>query len=81
MFVHTENIKRVVAVTTETGEDGNFVMCLEVQTTGNVRKVLRVPHYAADFLRAALESEFDMMPEDERKRSFQSSMTSVRKGK
>lgn len=81
MFVHTENIRRIFAVTAEVGEDGTYVLCIEVQTAGNVRKVLRVPHYQADFLRASLESEFDMMPEDERKRSFQASMASVRKGK
>jgi hypothetical protein len=81
MFVHTENIKRVVGVTAETGDDGIFVLCVEVQTAGNVRKVLRIPHQMADALRSGLESSFGSMDPEERKRSFQASMASIRKGK
>lgn len=74
MLVHTEEIKRVVGVTTETSEAGYFLLCLEVVTAGNVHKVLKVPHAVADMLRVGLVGEFDAMDDDQRRRSFNASI-------
>lgn len=74
MLTHTETIRRVVGVTTETSEEGFFLLCIEVVTAGNVRKVMRVPHATADALRVGLVGEFDSMDDEQRRRSFNASM-------
>ncbi|MGW6920886.1 hypothetical protein ACWGA9_06315 [Streptomyces sp. NPDC054950] len=79
MLVHSENIKRVVGVTTERDPDaGFFVLCLEVVTAGNVHKVVRLPHLQADILRNGLVGEFETMDEDQRKASWNASLTAHR---
>jgi len=81
MILHTENIKKVVGVTVETDESaGFFVLCVEVVTTGNVRKVVRFPHVQADMLRVGLTGEFESMSDDARKQSFNASLMAARKG-
>lgn len=75
MLTHTETIKRVIGVTTETSESGYFLLCIEVVTAGNVRKVLKVPHASADMLRVGLVGEFDAMDDEQRRRSFNASIT------
>ncbi|MFE3409419.1 hypothetical protein ACFXMT_14115 [Streptomyces mirabilis] len=79
-MIHTENIKRVIGVTTEEDECGFFVLCVEVITSGNVRKVVRYPHLQADALRANLVSEFESMDPADRKTSWDANIRSIRKG-
>lgn len=79
MLAHSEKIKRVIGVTTEEGDAGFYVLCLEVVTAGNVRKVLRLPHVQADILRADLVGAFEGMDQEERKASFNASLRACRK--
>jgi hypothetical protein len=80
MLIHTENIKRVLGVTTEVDEGtGTFVLCVEVITSGNVHKVVRYPHLQADLMKAQLVGEFETMDPEARKASWDASLTASRR--
>lgn len=82
MMVHTEDIRRIVEVTTEVDETcGYFVLCLKVITAGNVHKVVRIPHMQADALRVGLVGEFESMDDQARKESWNANLQALRGSK
>jgi hypothetical protein len=82
MFELTEDIKRIVKVeAVEKDDHGYYVLEVTVIATGNIRKTIRIPHYHADYLRVQIDSLFAIMPDEDRKRSFQNSMAHFAKGK
>lgn len=76
-MAYSETIMRLVGVTME-DENGATVVCLEVVTSGNVRKIVRVPHFTADRVRAGIEFKLSAMEPEDRKLSWKLSMEHVK---
>lgn len=69
-MVHTESFKVVGDVALVEGEEGFVWLEVQVVTMGNVRKVVRIPHYFADSLRSRIASQIDLMEDDARRASW-----------
>jgi len=70
---HTENVIRIDAV--RAVPDGDvFVFEVDVTTSGNIHKTLRLAHCDASSLASLISNEASALPEEERKRSFFTSM-------
>lgn len=68
---HTESWKRVTGVAIEQGDEGFAWILVSVVTTGNVRKVVRIPHLYADGLRTQIDGRLDELPPEVRRSSWQ----------
>ncbi|WP_030737300.1 hypothetical protein [Streptomyces sp. NRRL S-31] len=66
----TENIKRVIGVTMERGEEGFSYAAVQVETRGGIKKTIRIPHYWAEMLRMGIENAVEGMDSDERRASW-----------
>ncbi|MGW2591687.1 hypothetical protein ACWCXC_15680 [Streptomyces sp. NPDC001515] len=73
--MHSETIKKIGRVDLVEGEEGFFFVHMEVITRGNVRKMIRIPHCAADGLRVDLDCIMGAMEPQARKLSWESCMT------
>ncbi|MCF3174764.1 hypothetical protein IPZ61_15710 [Streptomyces sioyaensis] len=78
-MVHAETIKRVVDVVLVEGEEGFVWVNVEVITTGNVRKVVKFPHYNACYLRSKIQYGLEGLPSEVRKRSWSASIDQVKR--
>ncbi|MFF7408675.1 hypothetical protein [Streptomyces lydicus] len=78
-MVHTETVKRVVSVELVDGEEGFVWVNVEVITMGNVRKVIKLPHYSACYLRSLIQCGLEGLPQEVRKRSWSASIDQVKR--
>ncbi|MFI2188018.1 hypothetical protein [Streptomyces sioyaensis] len=78
-MVHAETIKRVVDVELVDGEEGFVWVNVEVITTGNVRKVVKFPHYSACYMRSKIQCSLEGLEPEVRKRSWAASIEHVKR--
>ncbi|MFE1763078.1 hypothetical protein ACFW81_02480 [Streptomyces angustmyceticus] len=78
-MVHTETIKRVVGVELVDGEEGFVWVNVEVVTAGNVRKVIKLPHYSACYMRSKIQYGLEGLSAEVRKRSWSASVDHIKR--
>jgi hypothetical protein len=79
-MAHSETIKRIASVELVDGEEGFKWAHIEVVTMGNVRKVIRIPHFYAAGLKLQLDCQIGLLEDEERKSSWQACIAWVKRG-
>ncbi|MFC9620239.1 hypothetical protein ACFTXM_09645 [Streptomyces sp. NPDC056930] len=79
-MAHSETIKKVGSVEMVEGDDEVWYAHIEVVTSGNVRKVIRIPHVYASGLKLGIECGIGLMEPEDRKRSWLACVAWIKRG-